>query len=160
MTSAISEPISLVTEESGVRTEHKPDEFVKSSHFECLGHIPSGAVDLYWSLFSREMKMETNITRDLSNNDFIATVHDNYLTLTILGRFVGTVSCKSRASSDEIRVDVLTTGRCIHNEYTVYLLYTVYCILCTYYVYTCVLALPFIHFVTQSLSYWHACVHT
>ena len=107
-----TETLSLRAADSdGNSVEIANGDSVQNAYFECLGHAPSGTVDLYWTITALDTGKQTVITADQSDDDFIATVGDNYLTLNILGGFFGTVVCKSQATGESIKVETVTFSK-------------------------------------------------
>ena len=89
--------LSLITIDSNeTRTNHTTSEFVWSSDFECLGHAPSRAVDLEWTIVDTETQTQTDILTDQSGDSLIATVGGNYLIMRFLSDFSGKESVPSR----------------------------------------------------------------
>ena len=69
-------------------------------------------MDLYWSIYEFERKIQTDIYEDLDDELFLATVRDNSLTLSILGDFTGSISCKSQSdSTNELQISVNARSR-------------------------------------------------
>ena len=107
-------PLTLVTVNADeIRTTRRDRDRVQSSYYECLGHISTpGATDLYWSIYDLDSKLQTDLHEDFEDNQFLATVRDNFLTLNILGEFYGRVSCKSRTENElQISVTGFTTRK-------------------------------------------------
>ena len=110
-------PLTLITvNESAYYLVHNNGDNVKSTYYKCLGHVlTEGAMDLYWSIYDSERKINTDIYDDLEDELFLATVRGNLLTLSILGNFKGSVSCRSQNSSKnelQISVNAQTGGTC------------------------------------------------
>ena len=68
-------------------------------------------MDLYWSIYDFDSKLQTDIYEDLDNDQFLATVRNNLLTLSVLGGFKGRLSCKSQTKNElQISVTIMTGG--------------------------------------------------